>query len=1012
MVIYPLIIFIYIAKLTTTSFINQEDFKNNLNSKLNLFLNEYNISNNNDNAFLEMKKIIERNIEERPNNNETENEEENENEDDENNPLVNILKYLFEQLHANMRTNITDESYEKLKELFNLFIDKRIKRFNINPQCFNLINASYDAIKDEKDLPRKEFLNEVLLNIFINKNDFISYDKCLQNSELFRTLTKGKESFKYHPLYFFSLANKLDNNSNITEMKKSTLFEKNYFYYGICLIEAEKKEKESFCNENDYLTLIQIILNIGYSINDTTFETFSLKNKNDYFSNKEIFIDLIPLLILLIPLIIKIILYVCKNRIIKKQKKGTIIPLNKDNNTLESSDEDNDLIIEPFESSKKQNKEENEYQIYIPNLYKLLNDMFNFKKNIKELFNLNDKVFNNNIGLSYSNALIGISFFLTIIGQTYFALYNLPIKNFGIWSFYNSISQILYIPIFIGLRYSPRVVFSCSGYTLAYKYLSFIEKKPGYHFVKFILLQIYKYFLLIVILLFTKYSLYHLKIFIADNVPSWEIFLRKVLQKPESKAKIFLNFITFKIFDFKMDHDRLSQDIFSYFWIPLNEIFFFFFGTIIIALGYSFKIRIDYAIIALFLILYSGKIIYYYVYYYNKEEIYTTLYYYMFEYGKLMLNPLFNLPYFLIGMYFGLINYSIQRGINESDRNSDYSRIYNIKKNKKNEDKDKDKEKLALLDFKMSKSNTNDYDNGDVRNSINIDNEDEEDSNKSERLSKDVELIKLENKPDIYKATKSKSTGHIKTNLPKMNNYKGVFGEDSRSADSILSEDGVSTDSINPSINSLEEMPFLAVPIKIKSAMRKTIKSGIHIFFLTLFFIIICMFTSAHFIFISKYADISFSDKEQNKDEFMKRLTLEEVIPNKTLNFLYLIDIELVIIFSQFILFYLYMRGHETIINGFFSHIYWSFFNRIYFSSILVMNTIILYNFYESDNIIKLNSYTVYLYSFVNIVIIFVIMIICYIYLEFPLKKLFKYYIRKYEINEENEDEEDEDENE
>ena len=28
-----------------------------------------------------------------------------------------------------------------------------------------------------------------------------------------------------------------------------------------------------------------------------------------------------------------------------------------------------------------------------------------------------------------------------------------------------------------------------------------------------------------------------------------------------------------------------------------------------------------------------------------------------------MINPLFNLPYFLIGMYFGLMNYTIQKGI-------------------------------------------------------------------------------------------------------------------------------------------------------------------------------------------------------------------------------------------------------------------------------------------------------------------------------------------------------------
>jgi len=42
-----------------------------------------------------------------------------------------------------------------------------------------------------------------------------------------------------------------------------------------------------------------------------------------------------------------------------------------------------------------------------------------------------------------------------------------------------------------------------------------------------------------------------------------------------------------------------------------------------------------------------------------------------------MLNPFFNLPSFFIGMYFGLINYSIQRGVNLYS-NQSYQRIYSI----------------------------------------------------------------------------------------------------------------------------------------------------------------------------------------------------------------------------------------------------------------------------------------------------------------------------------------------
>ena len=1010
MIIFPLIIFTYIIKLIKSSFNNQENINNNLiynKSQSNFFLNDINIekyllNNYYNNLNLEIKKIIQRKLQE--------------NQSEEGNVLGEILYWILDILNTTIinkinitKINTTDEElkhYNNIAKLLNSFVDKRINKFYLNKNCFKLLNYSYNAIMDDDYLLKKEFINEVILNIFLDKNDFISFDKCIQRSELFYTLTKEKESSNFHPIYFFSLINNLNNNnSNFNELKKTTLLEKNYFYYGICLLESDQLNKNNnalYCNEKDYLQLIKIILYIAYSLDDVIFETFKLKDKKDYFSKKDIFLDMIPFSILSIPLFIRIVLFVCKNKIIKKKRKGTIIPLNKDS-LPSSSNEDNDLILKTNtnESSVEKSNEESEFQIYIPNWYKLFKNIFNFEKNFKELFNLSDKNLINNLGLSYTNALTGISMILAVFGQTFFILFNLPIKIFGIWSFYNIIFSPFYIILFIGLRYSPRVIFSCTGYTLSYKYLSFIAKKPTYYFGKFILLQNYKYFILIIVILFTKYSLYHLKILATENIPSWEIFLKKVLQKPESKIKIFLNFITFKILDIKIEKDRLSQDIFSYFWIPLNEIFFFIFGTILISLGYSYRIRIDYAIIILIILLYAGKIIYYYVYYNHKEEIYTTLYYYMFEYGKLMLNPLFNLSYFLIGMYFGLINYSIQRGINESDRNSDYSKIYNIKENNNKED-------FALLETKPYKSNTN-KNNVFFPNSIIIDDEAEEIyDNKSAKFGKDV--IKLENNSEIRKNKKNKSTGMGKNNSPNMDNYKGIFEEDNHLTDNISLEERDTNTSINS--NNIEEMPFLFAPNKIKIFMRKTIKNSFYIVILIFFMIIICIFIFAHYLFIWKYSDIDFPDKNQNKAEFIKRLSLQDVIPNKTLNCFYLIDIELVIFFFQFILFYLYMRGHEAIINGFFSHSYWPFFNKIYFSFILLINPIILYNFYESDNTIKLNTYTIYLYSFINIVIIFVFMIICYIYLELPLKKLFKYYIRKYEINEENKEDEDEDEDE
>ena len=59
-----------------------------------------------------------------------------------------------------------------------------------------------------------------------------------------------------------------------------------------------------------------------------------------------------------------------------------------------------------------------------------LNEFFNIFKNGSELFNfsLNNTNFNNFNGMTYIKGLIGISVILTIGGQTYIALVNLPTR--------------------------------------------------------------------------------------------------------------------------------------------------------------------------------------------------------------------------------------------------------------------------------------------------------------------------------------------------------------------------------------------------------------------------------------------------------------------------------------------------------------------------------------------------------------------------------------------------------
>ena len=114
-------------------------------------------------------------------------------------------------------------------------------------------------------------------------------------------------------------------------------------------------------------------------------------------------------------------------------------------------------------------------------------------KNGSELFNfsLNQTNFNDFNGITYIKGILGLSMFLNIFGLTFFILSNLPTKILGTYQFYHSVINPFYILAFIGLRYCPRIIFSCNGYTLIYKFLNFIEHDPNFCFFKFLILQSY-----------------------------------------------------------------------------------------------------------------------------------------------------------------------------------------------------------------------------------------------------------------------------------------------------------------------------------------------------------------------------------------------------------------------------------------------------------------------------------------------------------------------------------------
>jgi hypothetical protein len=319
-----------------------------------------------------------------------------------------------------------------------------------------------------------------------------------------------------------------------------------------------------------------------------------------------------------------------------------------------------------------------------------------------------------------------------------------------------------------------------------------------------------------------------------------------------------------------------------------------------------------------------------YIFYYTKNDIYTTLYYYIFEHGKLMLNPLYNLSYFLIGMYFGIINYSIQKGVGAGDNlKNDKSSQIMLKKSTKecvNEDSDsfsfgrigsinlrEDKELLESMPFLKSAGNITRW-------------------HRQSEYEIEVENVKDENKTNI--SNKSKKDNNISIR------FKIILG------------------------------------------------------FLFLFVIILSIL---NLIFIELF-DSKIENKYKNNgtlnDKLYEKYLLEGFISDPKLNCIYSFDIELFVFFIHWGFFIIYMKAHSFI--KFFTQEFWFFFTKCYFSFIIVCNPVILFIFYESETVVKLTIFNVYLYYFINLVFIAVITIFVYIIIELPLKKIFKYIVNNH----------------
>ena len=835
-----------------------------------------------------------------------------------------------------------------------------LKDYNLTSGCINLLKYSFigkDIDSQDKNLKiAKYFLYKSFMHSSRNRNDLLSYHNCLFKDEgilegIIPNSNDEIKSLKANMSYIVSLVDQTE--QNFKELKKNILLEKYYYLFTFCFAGGKQRkhtyanntDQIYYCNNEDYEKITKIILS-SFTIMDGT-EIKSFHMPIDY-SGKSNITKLIPVGILSIPFLIYIIILVSRN-IVKKEKNISIINMPLKGEAIKNIIDDNDNVDknDGFKEVKEANNL-NSNKSLLSRFCESLNEYFNLKENFDELFNFksNNTIINNTEGIYYIKGLMGIEITLSILGYTFLVFVNSPIKYFGIYHFYIFIAHLLYILPFNGLRYAPRIVFSCSGYIFTYKYLSFIEKQTNYYYIKFILLQAYKYIYFILIILFGRYSFYHLLIPFAKG-PAWQIFKKIILEKPESS--FLLNLLTIKSLFISKDKKKEIGNLFDYFWMPINEIFFFIVGTSLISVGYKFKLRIDKIILISIILLYFLKIIFYF---WQREEIYTTLYYYLFDYGKLMINPLFNINYYLIGMYFGLMNYTIQTGITDLNNENDLKLLKYTGSFDKDEDenlKENNYSKLLSQYNNSIEDEIYDKEKNDIR------------SVRANTISKKYKILndKSLNIKPRKRSKKVKENKYIKNRI------------------------------INPNTNEINkelyEMPFLISAVNIVKWHKNPDNNCYLIIPLIVLTLIIILFIFAHYILL-------FFDRKgepKTKEEVEEKYSLNNIITSKILNILYLLDIEIVVFYIQWIFFVLYIKGKFSI-NEFLNLSFWNILIKSYFSLLISISLIILYLFYESDSKISFNLNSLYLYFFIGLVLILGIMILSYIAIELPLKKISK----------------------
>ena len=899
------------------------------------------------------------------------------------------IKFILEVTVKVLKRIVSENSINRVvtqritAHLYTLFFETEIIKYKIREECalsmrkiffktYEELNISRENLEVRNSLVKLRyfFLKKLMFDSTKNKNDFLTYENCLEKDFDNSIIENLNFNFTLKPIYVLAM---FDDNKAKRNLSDLILLEQYDYWLGYCLPLVIKNDsnKTEICNQEDYGNLLRIFLEIPFNMTNAEVRSFSIKKKE--FETKDKIICAINFIIILIPILIQIFLYLYYSISYYRYKKRQIFNQLTINQEEEMKNKKNKYL--PFQQNRSF-KSKN-YKIITPKWYKYLNEYFNLIKNGAELFNntLKESNINNINGITYIKGLLGLSMLLYIFGHIFFILFNLPFKNLTLTNFNLTVTNPFFFIPLIGLRYSPRIILSCSGYTFIYKYLNFIDQQPKLYMLKFIFRQSYKYLLLLCIILYMRYSIYYFTLILNQfKRPMTEILKFNLELNNKDYFINFFDFLLAYIGDLTFNN---KQNIIQYFYIPLNEIFLFLFGVILISLGYKFKFRNDIIILILILLIFVVKILIY-VFYVNRQEKHSTLYYYLYDYGGLMLNPIFNLPSFLIGMFFGLINYSIQKGISLYDSDS-YQKLLNIDNRE------------SAIDFKEPESNDRQSNLKKITTMKNsketlsmelLDNYDES-NYKNEQLGN----TKRSNTLNIVKSKKLENKIESYTNKNIEKNFTIKFD---------INDNGSLNSKKKEYNEKIEEMPFLILPIKFSKFHHKNEGKFYFKIIITLFVLLTTFISCAHFFFVGAYTLVD--EENDNKETTLDKLSFRKVITSPFLNVLYSIDIDIIVFMVNWLFFIIYSKGKTADIYDFFNNNFWSFFLKCYYSFIIISTPVILCVIYQNEIVINFCFSNLLLFSFISLFIILITVILCYSMYEMPLKKIFKSILVKDEI--------------